>query len=103
MDPSRGDLDCDSSRAGLMRLQVQRGRGGEGGARLSSAQTIRGGIAEEGCAGRLAIGLFFFLFVSTQLRIGPREGDGAGPRHHLVSPSGNRLVCRCDWEPMNEI
>lgn len=82
MDPSRGDLDCDSSRAGLMRLQVQRGRGGEGGARLSSAQTIRGGIAEEGCAGRLAIGLFFFLFVSTQLgrcELDPAKGMELAP------------------------
>jgi len=31
MDPRRGDLDCDSSRAGLMRLQGQRGPGRGGG------------------------------------------------------------------------
>ncbi|KAF8453037.1 hypothetical protein BGX38DRAFT_1141842 [Terfezia claveryi] len=101
-------------------MNTYRGTGGGGGEGhpLSSAQTIRGRIAEDGCAGRLAIGLFF-LFVSTQARtlglcetgiptrakgrkgeevrelaceLDPAKGMELAPGTALVSPSGNRLV-----------
>lgn len=133
MDPSRGDLDCDSSRAGLMRLQGaegQRGRGG-GGDRLSSARTIkwwdwRGGLRGTAC------NWAFFLFVLNQTRTlsyfvrqkSQREKKGAriarakrseslptnwAPRRGWQAPPSVTqrqpacTVCRCDWEPKNEI
>ena len=61
MDPSRGDLDCDSSRAGLMRSQGCRGRrtGGGGGHDLAAHKTIKWWDWRRAARDGLQLGFFF--------------------------------------------